>query len=125
MRTFGIALMAGVAAACGGDAGPSCTADIRPSVDLEVIDDAGARLSAVQVDYRVDGGAQATLVCDGVCWLETERPGSFAITASKAGWQTASTVVAVARDECHVITRSVVLVLRPEPSTARRDGGVR
>lgn len=103
-------------AACGGGDGEdtiACTAEARPAVDLRVVDGAGVLLSGVTVNYQVDGGAPQTLVCDTVlpCALGYELAGSYAITASKPGYASASTTVTVGRDVCHVITERRTLTL--------------
>lgn len=118
-RTRGaVALVLALAmAACGGgeDDGIVCTLEARPAVDLRVVDGAGVLLSGVTVTYRVDGGALQTLVCDTVlpCALGHELAGTYAITASKAGYAAASTTVTVGRDVCHVITERRTLTLQP------------
>lgn len=107
-------------AACGGGAADepiACTLEARPAVDLRVVDGAGLLLPGVTVNYQVDGGAVQTLVCDTVlpCALGYELAGTYAITASKAGYVPSSTTVTVGRDVCHVITERRTLTLQPAP----------
>ena len=103
-------------AACGGgeEDTVACTTEARPAVELRVVDAADVLLSGVSVSYQVDGGAPQSLVCDAVlpCVLGYETAGTYAITASKAGYVSAGTTVAVGRDFCHVITERRTLTLQ-------------
>ena len=104
---------------CGRGDTTFCTADLRTSVVLTVVDNANAPLAGATVSYQVDGGAGSSLVCDfpgatGVCGLGQEIAGAFSIVVSKAGYTSASGSVTVARDECHVITERLTLVLTPQ-----------
>ncbi len=115
-------LMASFVAACGGsgqDDGTACTAEVRPSVIVRVSDAAGAPLAGATVTYRVDGGPQRAAVCHeppAACstfYAGEEVSGEFSLTAERARFQSASAVVKVERDVCHVLTQQVTLVLRP------------
>ena len=102
--------------ACGGgeEDGIVCTTEARTSVLLTVVDRLNAPLPGVNVTYQVNGGAGQSQACEasGKCAIAFEVSGVFSITASKAGYTTASGTVTVTRDVCHVTTESLTLTLR-------------
>lgn len=95
---------AALSACGGGDKAVLCTAEARTSVMVSPVDGQGRPLTGVQVSYRVDGGALFSLTCDTSCAVGVERAGSFSLTASKAGYATATSTVQVLADVCHVQT---------------------
>jgi hypothetical protein len=90
-----------------------CTAEVRASVMLTVVDAQNSKLPDVSVSYSIDKASPKTLICasNGECVLEHEVPGEFLITASKAGYLPASARVKVTRSVCHVNTEFVALAL--------------
>lgn len=110
---LGAAALALTLAACGGGEELACTLEARASLVVIAQDQAGVPLDNVQVDYRIDGGAAQRVVCLGAgpCVLEWEVRGQFSLTASRLGYESASAVVVVDGDQCHVNTRNVTLTL--------------
>lgn len=117
-----VSVLAAIAVGCGGkvDDAVVCTAEVRWSVVVTIVDDAGAPLPGATVSWRVDGGPPQAASCIGVpvgCstfFAGEEVSGEFTITAEKPGSRTATAHVTVQRDVCHVITREVVMVLTPQ-----------
>jgi hypothetical protein len=97
----------------------SCTADARSSLVLTVVDaETGAELDTATVTYLVDGaeGSEAPVKLDGGRFaLGLEDEGTFEVTASAEGYQSAMGEYEVTSDECHVITREETLSLSPSP----------
>ncbi len=89
-----------------------CTAELRHSVRVTVIDD-GISVDDADVSYSVDGSALAD--CDALGTLYVcgaEQSGDFLIVASRAD-RTGTTDVEVLADECHVTTEDVSITLEP------------
>lgn len=97
----------------------SCTLDARNSLVLTVVDaETGEELDTATVTYLVDGSAgnEAPVKLDGGRFaLGLEDEGTFEVTASAEGYQTAMAEYEVTSDECHVITREETLALSPSP----------
>lgn len=116
------ALMASLTASCGGlgeEDGIACTTEVRTSVIVHVVDQAGVPLAGATVTYRVDGGTEQAATCHQTLAACTdfqagqELSGEFGITARRAGFLPASATVTVDRDVCHVQTQQLTLTLRP------------
>lgn len=109
-RRFPIGLL--LLSACGNQA-EICDDLAVWSVNLTVVDAAGAALPDAQVTYAVDGedlGACEQL--EGAAWgCGVEVAGEFVITTTLAGYTTDTTEVTVAKGTCHVVgtTRQVIL----------------
>lgn len=111
-------LLSGLSA-CGGsaDEGIACTTEARTSVLLTVVDQLNVALPGVKVIYQVNGGVAQSQLCEptGKCAIAFETSGIFLIMASKTGYTSASGMVTVTRDVCHVITESLSLTLSAAP----------
>ena len=114
-------VLAAIAVGCGGtvDDAVVCTAEVRSSVVVAIVDANGVPLPGATVNWRVDGGPLQAATCIAVpagCssfFAGQEISGEFTISAEKTGWRPATAQVTVQRDVCHVITREVVLTLTP------------
>ena len=95
-----------------GEEGVDCSADIKPSVVVSVVDADGSEILEAELTYSVDGGTEQP--CDEYNTCGQETAGEFTITASAAGYMPASETLTVESDICHVITQWVDLVLLPE-----------
>ena len=96
-----------------------CTLEARVSVLATVVDQFNAPLAGATATYQVDGGPTQVISCDqfwiGTCLVGYEVSGAFTIAVSRPGYTTSSASVTVNRDECHVTTEYVTLVLQPVP----------
>lgn len=89
-----------------------CTAELRHSVRVTVIDD-GISVDDADVSYSVDGSPLTD--CDALGTLYVcgaEQSGDFIIVAAR-GDRSGSTEVEVLGDECHVTTEDVSITLAP------------
>lgn len=107
----------GSGAGSGGTSGIVCTAELRPSVLLTVVDQAGVIVPGASVSYQIDGGPRQNQTCESGagCFVGYEAAGTFSITAEKIGYSPASGTVTVAREQCHVKTESLTLKLTATP----------
>lgn len=94
----------------------NCTTEARVSVTATVETDGGAAVPDATVTWSVDGGAAQG--CEA--WPESpdyacgfEVAGAITVVASADGFETASEVVEVPADACHVVSQTVTLVLSP------------
>ncbi|HLZ09783.1 MAG TPA: hypothetical protein VKT80_14430 [Chloroflexota bacterium] len=120
MRREGILLwlalpLAALGSGCISTESHLCTLEARSSVQVSVVGPNGAICDA---NVRVQiGNETIPLMTFGSsdCTYSGvyERSGSMTVTASKTGFQSASTSVNVPSDECHVITQKVTLTLTP------------
>lgn len=106
-----------------GGGGPiACTTEARSSVTVKVVDGMAMPVGDALVTYTVDGGASQNAECFnplggmGNCeyWVAGyEVAGDFVITATSAdGMKTATQMITVAKDQCHVISQSLTLTLQ-------------
>jgi hypothetical protein len=89
----------------------ACTLEARSSVVVKVLDAAGVSVTDAEVVFSVNGGimqACTVLATSFVCGMESG--GAFVITATR-GIDMGTVEVNVRRDECHVITQTVELIL--------------
>jgi hypothetical protein len=118
IHILGLLVVGTLVGACG-DGGTVCTAELRTSVLATVVDQFNAPLAGATATYQVDGGPTQVISCDqfwiGTCLVGYEVSGAFTIAVSRPGYTTSSASVTVDRDECHVITEYVTLVLQPVP----------
>jgi hypothetical protein len=115
MSKHGLCLaLALLAPACSGDDSVACTADLRPSVRLTLLDSAGDPVLDADVTYRVDGDIERACSTMGeglyICGLEEQ--GRFVITARR-GDEQGEARVDVRADVCHVVPEDVSLELEP------------
>ena len=89
--------------------GVDCTADVKPSVVVSVVDVDGSVVPEAELTYSVDGGSEQPCDENGTCGLETI--GEFTITAAAEGYTSASETLTVESDIGHVITQDLELVL--------------
>lgn len=98
--------------------GVDCTMMAAASVGVTVTDEAGAPLGDAEVVYSADGGAEQPCEDFGggewVCGWEVQ--GEVTVTARAEGYteQSASVVVALDADGCHVVQEFVDLALPAE-----------
>lgn len=96
-----------------------CTTELRYAVHLQVLDAGGNELAADRIVYTVDGGEAVTVTCndgsseggrciDGDAYLGPEREGRYHITVFR-GDATATAMVDVGADNCHVQTEEVTI----------------
>ena len=87
------------------------------SVVLTVVDDQGNVIEAASATFSVDGGEVRP--CDSEIaegfWCGVEVDGDFTITAEAEGYESATTMVTVEADRCHVMTEEIELVLAAAP----------
>ena len=115
----------GVVLGCDGDEPPGlesvdCTADIRPSISLIIVDEGGVPIPSATASYAVDGGeeqdcegAGSTLACG------REEAGEFAGTVQAEGFNTDTFYQVVEADECHVMTEDIEYTMSPVDCTAQ------
>jgi hypothetical protein len=110
---LGCAAVLGVAAA--GCSGAACTDEGRASLTVTVMGPGGRICDANVVAQS--GTETTTLMPVGVteCTYAGpfEKAGTFTVTASKAGLQSATTTVVVTQGECHVDGKVITLELAP------------
>lgn len=97
-----------------GCSSPACTADIRWSVDVYVVDGADKPISDATVTYSVDGGPQRE--CDhfdvqsNVYGCGQDEAGHIVVTATR-GASTKTAEADVEDGECHVAGVDVTITL--------------
>lgn len=99
-----------LATSCGDDP-VACTADLRPSVRVTVLDVVGEPVLDAELTYRVDGDIERSceLSIDRyICGYEEE--GRFVITAVR-GDEQGEARVSVRADACHVVTEDIDMTL--------------
>jgi len=94
----------------------TCTTEARASLTVTVLGPSGSICDATVVAQN--GNDMTTLTSFGGpdCTYAGpfERAGTFTVTVSKTGFQSAMTTVTVGSDECHVIGQKVTLTLVPQ-----------
>ncbi len=92
-----------------------CTEQAVPSAHVSVRAEDGSPLVDSVVTYAANGGEVSTCTAsgDGTHWCGSEEAGELRIEATAFGFQSASAVVEVAADECHVLTEEVTMTLSP------------
>ena len=118
VRILALMFIVQLVGACGeGFIGPICTLEARVSVVVTVIDQTNNRLEGATATWQVNGGPTQVQSCDqfgiGNCLLAYEVSGVFTFAVSKPGYTPASGTATVKRDECHVITEYMTVVLQP------------
>jgi len=114
---FGWAVVLGVPMAGCSDVadGKACTTEARASLTVTVMGPAGRICDADVVAQS--GNETTTLMALGgpECTYAGpwEKAGTFTVTASKAGFQPATTTVTVTQGECHVEGKAITLTLAP------------
>lgn len=105
-----------VSAGCGGD---DCTADIAPSLRVEVTDAAGAAVPGVVLEYSINAGRKMREGCPSTpstpcsVWeLGTEEAGVFDVTATAPDGRSHTASVLVLGKECHVATEELQITLK-------------
>jgi hypothetical protein len=113
-----VTLIAIVCLSCSDDDGPvTCTTELRTSVVVKVLDVAGAVVTDATVKYSLDGANSEACqqVLDGYS-CGYEAPGNFVIAAARNN-EVGLTAVTVERapkpDHCHVVTKTVEVVIAP------------
>ncbi|HEX2570849.1 MAG TPA: hypothetical protein VH877_14925 [Polyangia bacterium] len=108
-------------AGCDGTPPVTCTAEARSSLNVTVIDAVTGRRLCDAAVAATEGSYNATLMpggSPGSCsyFGPFERPGTYLVVASHAGYLTGHEGDAVVtRDACHVQTTSVTVQLQPSP----------
>ena len=127
MRRSILCLLPALMAGCDmpGAPGGACTADVRPAIEVEVVDAVTGAPAAEGVDGWVfDGSYSDSLRLSRASstgeWLSLsgagERPGEYLIRLRKPGYRDwVMSHVRVGEDVCHVITRQVVARLQRAP----------
>ena len=111
---FSVSLLAALS---GCDAGEpiACTTQIVFSVNLTVVDEAGAPLEGASARYRVDGGAEAG--CEdlggGLFACGADEAGAFVITVEAPGREPKTVEAEVGSGECHVEPVALEAMLEP------------
>jgi hypothetical protein len=108
--------LAGFILGCGDDGTHTCTLEARASLTVTVMGPSGHICDAAVTAQS--GNDVTTLMGFGgsECTYAGpyERPGTFSVTASKAGFQSATSTVTVTSGECHVDGQAVTLTLVPQ-----------
>ena len=123
MRRATLCLLPALLAGCDMPGAPgACTAHVAPAIIVEVLDAETEAPAAEGVEGWVfDGSYSDSLRLSGMTstyeWLTLsgapERPGEYLIRLRKPGYQDwVMSHVRVGRDECHVLTRTVVARLQ-------------
>lgn len=108
-------------AACGSDDVVVCTTEARSGLAVTVRDStsgspvtSGAEVVAREGAYA--DTARASLISSGVYSLAIERAGTYEVTVDHPAYrQWRRTGVVVTRDECHVVTVSLLARMQPRP----------
>jgi hypothetical protein len=111
-----VGLSATLAISCGSSAAQTCTLEGYTSVVVSIADENGVKVKDADVRFSLDGGpAQPCELFVDTYECGADQSGSFAITASKMGYQEAHGTVSIVKtdDGCHVITKQLVLWLTP------------
>ncbi|MEM9455083.1 MAG: hypothetical protein AAGF11_12955 [Myxococcota bacterium] len=95
----------------------TCTLEARASVTLQVVDaQTGDDVDAtVTFELDGDGPREPEEGWPGTYVLGTEQAGTFAVTVSADGYETATAEYVVTEDECHVETVDDTIELMPTP----------
>src|SRR5688572_24022767 len=103
-----------LASGCSGDDSVSCTDELRASVRVTVLDNAGEPVLDADVSYRVDGDIErsCSILGEGLYICGLEEQGRFVITAVR-GDEQGEARVSVRADVCHVVPEDVTLELEP------------
>lgn len=91
----------------------TCTTEIRPSVNVEISDEAGENMDA-NVQYDIgDGPVACEQLGDiaGVYSCGEDFAGDIEILVSAEGYQDYAETVSPEADECHVITEDLAIQL--------------
>mgnify|MGYP003384174169 CR=1 FL=1 len=91
----------------------ACTTEIRPSVNVEISDEAGEPMDA-QVEYDIgDGPVSCEQIGDiaGSYSCGEDFAGEIEILVSAEGYQDHSESLTLEADECHVITEDLAIQL--------------
>lgn len=97
------------------DGSEPCSTEARGSVLVTLTDGSGGPIADATVTFRADGAAETP--CDGlpdgtfVCGWEVD--GDVTVTATAWRHAPATETVTVGRDDCHVLTEALTLVLDP------------
>jgi hypothetical protein len=93
-----------------------CTAEIRYSVIVEVVDELGEPVEDAAVTFDEGGGVEEPcLTADGIYRCGQEVPGQLTIRVDHPGYEPAEQTVIVHRNECHVLTEELDFALVPLP----------
>lgn len=103
-----------LSSACSGDDSVGCTADLRASTRVTVLDGAGEPVLDAEVTYTVDGDIERSCSnrLEGLYICGLEEQGRFVITALR-GDEQGEARVSVRADVCHVVPEDVTLTLEP------------
>ena len=121
LRPVSLVLLCVLSSACDHDEPVFCTAEVVPSVRVEVVDGQGKPRDA-RVTFTLNGGPPQQALCQGkhptqpdTCanWVAgQEAAGEIVVTAaSPRSSSTASHQLLITRGECHVRTQELTLVL--------------
>jgi hypothetical protein len=92
----------------------ACTEEALFSVDVTVVDSAGAPVTDATLKYSVDGGSESdcshVFQTDNSYSCGVEQAGHFVITATR-GAVTQTAAVDVTEGECHVVPVSKTITL--------------
>ena len=110
----GVLAASAVAVLAGCPPEQACTLIAVWSVNLDVVDEAGAPIPDATATWSVDGGSpEPCEVVGDILACGSEIAGDLTIEAAAPGFESQSTTVTVGADECHVITEMVELTLLP------------
>lgn len=95
----------------------NCTAELRTSVVLSVVDAETGEDVAAMVTLLIDGVASSDVSegAPGQYQLGSEQDGTFEVTVSADGYAPVTTKYEVTADECHVMTVEDTIELVPSP----------
>lgn len=105
----------------------ACDTSAAASVNVSLVDEAGAALSSASVTYTVDDGGETACESMGnagswACGWEVA--GHFVITAASDGYVEQTEEVDVAQGECHVESQSVTMTMHTEDCSGNRVAAV-
>ncbi|MFT5587701.1 MAG: hypothetical protein ACI9VR_005314 [Cognaticolwellia sp.] len=89
----------------------ACTDDLRVSVSVEVVDEAGADVLDAVVQFDAGSGPEDCQSYDGVHSCGMEIDGELDILVSAPDFEDQIVSVIVERDACHVISQDLVVDL--------------